>query len=99
MALQEIGPRFTLKLRSLKKGIPSVTNYGEAAKPLEIDSNAGFEDSTEMAASEKAAAEEAAEEDADRSPEPPKKTIPPKQDEVLWMWKPELEVSRKTFFL
>ena len=30
VALQEIGPRFTLKLRWLKKGIPVVYNYGEA---------------------------------------------------------------------
>lgn len=37
VALQEIGPRFTLKLRSLKKGIPAVQQFGEAPKPLEFD--------------------------------------------------------------
>lgn len=35
--MQEIGPRFTLKLRWLKKGIPAVQNFGEAPKPLEFD--------------------------------------------------------------
>src|ERR1700729_1244853 len=36
VALQEIGPRFTLKLRSLRKGLPAVQNFGEAPKTTEI---------------------------------------------------------------
>jgi ribosome production factor 1 len=36
VALQEIGPRFTLKLRSLKKGVPAVTSVGLTVKPLTI---------------------------------------------------------------
>ncbi|KAH9479540.1 Brix domain-containing protein C4F8.04 [Psilocybe cubensis] len=84
VALQEIGPRFTLKLRWLKKGIPAVRNLGEAPEPLAFD--------VETAST------------ADGQPtelesEKPKKTIPPKQDEVLWEWKPELETTRRTFFL
>ncbi|KAF8202379.1 anticodon-binding protein [Pholiota molesta] len=84
VALQEIGPRFTLKLRWMKKGIPAVYNYGEDAKPLAFDTlpTEGVEAST-------GPSEEAV----------PKKTIPPKQDEFIWAWKPELETSRKTFFL
>jgi hypothetical protein len=35
-ALQEIGPRFTLKLRWLKKGIPAVQNLGAPAPPLRL---------------------------------------------------------------
>lgn len=35
-ALQEIGPRFTLKLRWLKKGIPAVQNFGAPAAPLQL---------------------------------------------------------------
>jgi hypothetical protein len=35
-ALQEIGPRFTLKLRWLKKGIPAVLNFGAPAPPLRL---------------------------------------------------------------
>jgi len=35
-ALQEIGPRFTLKLRWLKKGIPAVQNFGASAPPLQL---------------------------------------------------------------
>jgi hypothetical protein len=35
-ALQEIGPRFTLKLRWLKKGIPAVQNFGAPAPPLQL---------------------------------------------------------------
>jgi ribosome production factor 1 len=34
--LQEIGPRFTLKLRWLKKGIPAVQNLGAPAVPLKL---------------------------------------------------------------
>jgi ribosome production factor 1 len=37
VALQEIGPRFTLKLRWLKKGIPAVRNFGEEPKGLVFD--------------------------------------------------------------
>ncbi|KIO18197.1 hypothetical protein M407DRAFT_11998 [Tulasnella calospora MUT 4182] len=35
-ALQEIGPRFTLKLRSLKTGLPSNNPLGAPMKPLEM---------------------------------------------------------------
>ncbi|KAG8894690.1 hypothetical protein FRC01_012813 [Tulasnella sp. 417] len=35
-ALQEIGPRFTLKLRSLKTGLPSNNPLGAPMKPLEL---------------------------------------------------------------
>ncbi|KAF9006024.1 anticodon-binding protein [Cyathus striatus] len=91
VALQEIGPRFTLKLRWLKKGIPAVTNYGEDSKPLEFD--------PEMAAKntkQEPFPEDTAEDHASGKLE---KVIPPKQDEYIWVWKPELETSRKTFFL
>ena len=37
VALQEIGPRFTLKLRYIKKGLPAVKNLGAPSKPLEFD--------------------------------------------------------------
>lgn len=37
MAMQEIGPRFTLKLRWVKRNIPAVRNFGEAPKPLKFD--------------------------------------------------------------
>ncbi|KAG7093963.1 hypothetical protein E1B28_007594 [Marasmius oreades] len=82
VALQEIGPRFTLKLRSVRKGIPAVQNFGNAPKPLEFDSGENDGDPKE--------------DDDDTSPP---KVLPPKQDEYLWSWKPELETSRKTFFL
>lgn len=36
VALQEIGPRFTLKLKSLRKGLPAVQNFGEAPKKVEF---------------------------------------------------------------
>jgi len=84
VALQEIGPRFTLKLRSLRKDIPAVFNLGEDAKPLAFD--------TEEAQPEAASGE-------DESAGPSTKVGPPKQDEYLWAWKPELETTRRTFFL
>lgn len=42
--MQEIGPRFTLKLRWVKKNIPAVRNFGEAPKPLEFDTEEGVEE-------------------------------------------------------
>lgn len=111
MALQEIGPRFTLKLRSLKKGIPAVYNLGEAPAPLTFDND--DDDPVEAAVQQP---EGSSSEEAQNNK--PTKTVPPKQNEVLWEWKvrlvfsfihdpvdigcspqPELETSRKTFFL
>ncbi|KAF8623232.1 hypothetical protein AX15_006466 [Amanita polypyramis BW_CC] len=47
VALQEIGPRFTLKLRWVKKNIPAVRNFGEAPKPLEFDTEESGENMEE----------------------------------------------------
>ncbi|KAM6497042.1 Anticodon-binding protein [Amanita muscaria] len=80
VALQEIGPRFTLKLKWLKKNIPAVRSFGEAPKPLEFDSE---EEPAESAEGEPSVA----------------KIVPPKEDQYIWQWKPDLEVTRKTFFL
>ncbi|KAJ7098767.1 anticodon-binding protein [Mycena belliarum] len=99
VALQEIGPRFTLKLRSLRKGIPAVQRFGDDPKPLvfEVDNKEEAEEGTlgdEDA--QPAVQEEAA---APAEPDPPKTVMPPQTDEYLWAWKPELETTRKTFFL
>ncbi|KAJ3565116.1 hypothetical protein NP233_g7846 [Leucocoprinus birnbaumii] len=95
VALQEIGPRFTLKLRWLKKNIPAVQNLGEDAKPLAFDTeNDAFE--------EQATDPSTKDQDEIQSNEtnvPAVKVVPPKQDEYIWQWKPELETTRRTFFL
>jgi ribosome production factor 1 len=76
VALQEIGPRFTLKLKWMKKGIPAMSNFGEAPLPLESRSNAPPADpgiaSLETISNEQTAKIEIAS---------------TKQDEVLWAWK------------
>ncbi|KAF8239328.1 Brix-domain-containing protein [Tricholoma matsutake] len=87
VALQEIGPRFTLKLRWLKKGIPAVRNFGEEPHRLEFDNEIVEADQKDEALTENVA------------PTKPKKVVPPKEDEFLWTWKPELETTRRTFFL
>jgi ribosome production factor 1 len=69
--LQEIGPRFTLKLRWLKKGIPAVHTIGEGPSPLEP----GIESVEELTNDNEA-------EDAKLS-----KVVPPTHDELLWAWK------------
>ena len=82
VALQEIGPRFTLKLRWLKKGIPAVYNYGESAPQLTLGTEPSLEageegeEKPEGSGSQEGALEER-----------PKKTVPPKQDEFIWQWK------------
>lgn len=86
MQLQEIGPRFTLKLRSLKKGIPAVYNLGEAPAPLTLEIDEG--DPVEAAPEQKADDEEEGAAPAEDEPQnKPSKTVPPKQNEVLWAWK------------
>ncbi|KAH9967357.1 Brix-domain-containing protein [Russula dissimulans] len=96
VALQEIGPRFTLKLRSLKKGLPAVNYLGDVAKPLEFDDFSELQDKTEGAADGQG--EPNSEEEPAEVVNPSKK-VPPKTDEYEWVWKPELETSRRTFFL
>ncbi|KAH9989859.1 anticodon-binding protein [Russula vinacea] len=81
VALQEIGPRFTLKLRSLKKGLPAVNYLGDREeKPAEDQGESGGSEVPAEAVK-------------------PSKKVPPKADEYEWVWKPELETSRRTFFL
>ncbi|KAG8684475.1 hypothetical protein FRC08_013670 [Ceratobasidium sp. 394] len=89
-ALQEIGPRFTLKLRSLKKGTP-VVEVGSKPPPALEFANDEPEPSGSV-------------EDT-RSPiETP--NVHPNEanradncDDFEWVWKPELESTRRTFFL
>ncbi|KAJ6561575.1 anticodon-binding protein [Mycena vulgaris] len=94
VALQEIGPRFTLKLRSLRKGIPAVQRFGDDPKPLvfEVDSKEEEEGTLEEAGN----AAPDADADAEAEAEP---VEPPQTDEYMWAWKPELETTRRTFFL
>jgi ribosome production factor 1 len=101
VALQEIGPRFTLKLRSLRKGLPAVQNFGEAPKKVEIQ--VGVDEEDEVRAKEgidglesgglekdrEAGEDEETRAEEDCSEETSKKKVvkPPKQDEFLWVWK------------
>lgn len=82
VALQEIGPRFTLKLRSLRKGIPAVQRFGDHPEPMEFLPPPGEEQEDPEKTQE------------ENSPEPadkPTESIePPKQDEYLWLWKVRL---------
>ncbi|KAF8511815.1 Brix-domain-containing protein [Hysterangium stoloniferum] len=95
-ALQEIGPRFTLKLRWLKRGVPSVGgafSFGGQIPTLQVDADGTGEEAE--GDSEKMDAEEHA------NPGVVKKTdvIKGGLDEYEWIWKPELETTRRTFFL
>ena len=85
VALQEIGPRFTLKLRSLRKGLPAVKNLGEVAKDLEFD--AFEEPEVQNKDAGKVSNAEESMEGAEEQPSDTKKTLPPKEDEYLWVWK------------
>ncbi|KAJ7627580.1 anticodon-binding protein [Mycena polygramma] len=103
VALQEIGPRFTLRLRSLRKGIPAVQRFGEQPKPLVFEVGSQEEDDAEEGTLEEGAVPQtngAVEGDTPKLDAPaPKPMVPPTTDEYLWEWKPELETTRKTFFL
>ncbi|KAI0047126.1 Brix-domain-containing protein [Auriscalpium vulgare] len=93
VALQEIGPRFTLKLRSLKKGLPAVKDYAEAPQALRFDD---FEDASE----EPAAVSENVDVPAFiETTTHSTNTHASAAEEYEWQWKPELETTRRTFFL
>ena len=90
--MQEIGPRFTLKLRTLRKGLPAVKNLGEVKKPLEFDTFDTTEDGVDKEESaQQAEVDDNEPMDAEPTAEPPvkekQKTLPPKEDQYDWVWK------------
>ncbi|PAV19708.1 Brix-domain-containing [Pyrrhoderma noxium] len=101
-ALQEIGPRFTLKLKWMKKGIPAVHSLGNPALPLEVahtseDDIFEQDESPAEVLEDGEGGEDVEKKDStERHLSPPP---PPTQDEYIWMWKPEAETTRRTFFL
>ena len=121
VALQEIGPRFTLKLRSMKKGLPAVRNLAEMPQPLEFDVFDEDESKDENIAPADGSGDNASDADADSAENMQKaeeNMAPPKSAEFQWIWKvctmrllpcfipdpslpiqPELETTRRTFFL
>ena len=93
VALQEIGPRFTLKLRSLRKGLPAVTDFAEPQKPLEFDDfGEGAEDGGgggEAAAGDGQMDGRGGEAQAGV----PQSQGPSTTEEYLWMWKVRARVG------
>ena len=78
VALQEIGPRFTLKLRWLKKGIPTLQNFGEEPKALDFDVKpTDVEEKTD---------EGGTEHEVTPKPQKSNTSYPPTQAEFLWVW-------------
>lgn len=77
-ALQEIGPRFTLKLKYIKKGIPAVHQLGAAPPPLQFDNDEGDEEEKHIDAAAKPTSTTA---------------LPAKDEEYIWQWKVGLSVD------
>lgn len=100
-ALQEIGPRFTLKLKWLRKGLPAVTGGASTAVPVapgadeeseeeEVAEGEDGEDAGETPVEKEA--QEGEEDDEEEDPAPQKggkRKIPPlnQQGEFEWQWK------------
>lgn len=89
-ALQEIGPRFTLKLRWVKKGIPGVGSaFGAGEHPPSLEVDIGHEEPTEgvdeVGKDESQNGENRATDIQDHA----KPMVPPKggMDEYEWIWK------------
>ncbi|KIY52827.1 Brix-domain-containing protein [Fistulina hepatica ATCC 64428] len=111
VAMQEIGPRFTLKLRWMKCGVPSVKNFGAPSAALVLDADEKATASTEQPTVDKSGESNGAQcsdhmdvDEAQRDgyqdhAEVSQSRPLPMADEYIWLWKPELETSRKTFFL
>lgn len=106
--LQEIGPRFTLKLRWLRKGLPSVLAAdGVAPVGGNNDEVSEDEEAPEMQDGEDEDAKmmdgqaEASSEKMDKKNEKDEVEVPALdvEEEFEWKWKPKMEVSRRTFFL
>ncbi|WVQ85853.1 hypothetical protein IAT38_008021 [Cryptococcus sp. DSM 104549] len=111
--LQEIGPRFTLKLRWLRKGLPAVTApdgrapAGGDPEGSDADSDDEEVDEEALARQEKMDEDEAMKEigkpsKAEKGKGKEKGIKVPELDEEQeyeWKWKPKMEVSRRTFFL
>ncbi|KAL5513324.1 RPF1 [Sanghuangporus vaninii] len=105
-ALQEIGPRFTLKLRWMKKGTPVVQALGQPSKSLKLALDEDDQDEEKQnkvtGSPGNPDAELGEEVDLERTEldaKVKKSLLPPTKDEYIWMWKPELETTRRTFFL
>ncbi|KAF9642680.1 Brix-domain-containing protein [Thelephora ganbajun] len=106
-ALQEIGPRFTLKLRSLRTGLPAVKEFGEPSTQLEfdefddvpVDEGQAEDKNSDRRCAEKVDEGGKGEDGEDPESKPKEKTKPPAVDEYQWEWKPQLETTRRTFFL
>jgi ribosome production factor 1 len=101
--LQEIGPRFTLKLRWLRKGLPAVTAV-DGRIPGGGDADNQTDDDEEAERQEKMDEDEAMGEIGKvlgKSKTPAELGIPAldEEQEYEWKWKPKMEVSRRTFFL
>ena len=99
--MQEIGPRFTLKLRWLKKNIPAVQNFGDDAKTLTFDTDDGYpeEQTHDLMIDDQEQYNESkpGELKIPSSKEPPK-VVPPKHDEYLWQWKVCIRVPNPVYF-
>jgi ribosome production factor 1 len=109
-SLQEIGPRFTLKLRWMRKGLPAVTAAdGRIPGGARGDGEEDAEDGEEATVPDE---DEAMDEDAamkeigtaaarTKAPTREELGIPAldEEQEYEWKWKPKMEVSRRTFFL
>jgi ribosome production factor 1 len=92
VALQEIGPRFTLKLRWLKRGIPAVRDHGAAPPKPQIEGEGTEEEAAaEASQTQEAHNQNTTEDDEDVSPlvllSPQKIIKPPKEDVYEWQWK------------
>jgi ribosome production factor 1 len=85
-ALQEIGPRFTLKLRYIKKGIPAVHQLGAAPPPLEFD-NEDADEEVIPADSERPDKVTEKHDASAASTAPQKYAAPAKDEEYIWQWK------------
>jgi len=96
-ALQEIGPRFTLKLKSLRIGLPAVKEIGEHSTKLEfdefddmaVDGGQAEGESPDRPLAEKLDKDGEGEDDGhgDSQTKPTQKAKPPTVDEYQWQWK------------
>ncbi|KAJ9114414.1 hypothetical protein QFC20_001557 [Naganishia adeliensis] len=106
--LQEIGPKFTLKLRWLRKGLPSVLAADGVAPHAKNADKASDEEDVEEEEGKDVAMDE------DKDGEEEEATGKKKEENVVngvkipaldeeqeyeWKWKPKMDVNRRQFYL
>lgn len=112
--MQEIGPRFTLKLKWLKQGLPAVRNHGVPPPKPQIEDEADQEEpvldetviqqdvskGVNVEEGEEKKSEDKGMQNVEQPPQKSikKKIVPPTDDVYEWQWKVRCSILTRIIF-